>query len=283
MKRFLPCVLAMALTVLITVPALANFTPSVENKPAPEVVKPTPDVVNPDSDDDKPEPGVVPEPEVELKEDTVAIIKDSSSGALVEEVSRAELVITPASEKHSAPVQNITDNLVRAEVQITDADHLGQLTYEVEAALLQAKKENKIPHINDVKVEDLVVRDLFDVSIVRDNQIVAIPNGHTITFCIQTDLSDDVLHFVLRNTVNNEWEVLEEVQAMHNGIITITVDSLGPFAILVDGAANLDVDPSAPESPQTGESVSPVFAAGAVALLCAAAFLHNKGNKRAAD
>lgn len=253
MKRFLTCALTLMLASLLTVPALANFTPSVEAKPAPDVV---------------------------LDGEIAAVIKDGA-GNVVDTVMRPELIITPASEKHEAVAQKITDNLVRAEIRINEIAHVGQLTPELEQALLRAQKENKIPHINDVKVEDLVVRDLFDVSVVRDGQVIAIPNGHTITFSIQTDLSDDVLHFVLHNPVNHDWEVLEEAQAMHDGIITITVDSLGPFAIVVDGAADLDVDPSGPSSPQTGESISPMFAAGAAALLCAAAFLFSKGNKRA--
>lgn len=266
MKRFLTCALTLMMATILTVPALANFTPSVEAKPAPEVVKPDPGVVAPGSD-------------VVLKEDTVAVIKDSN-GVVVDEISELELIITPASEKHDAPAQKITDNLVRAETRIAQIDHLGHLTPELEQALVRAKQENKIPHINEVEIDHLVVRDLFDVSVMRDGQVIAIPNGHTITFSIQTDLSDDVLHFVLHNSVNHEWEVLEEAQAMHDGIITITVDSLSPFAIVVDEAADLDVDPSGPSSPQTGESTSPMFAAGAVALLCAAAFLFHKGSKR---
>lgn len=254
MKRFLTCVLMLMVAMLLSVPALANFTPSVEAKPEPEVVVP--------------EVGIA------------AVIKDSS-GVVVDKVTLPELVITPASKKHEAVAQKITDNLVRAETQIEQLAHVGQLTPELEQALLRAQKENKIPHINDVKVEDLVVRDLFDVSVVRDGQVIAIPNGHTITFAIQTDLSDDVLHFVLHNAVNHDWEVLEEAKAMSNGVITIEVDSLSPFAIVVDGAADLDVDPSGPSSPQTGVGASPLFAAGAMALLCAAAFLFHKGNKYA--
>lgn len=252
MKRFLTCALTLMLATLLTVPAFANFTPSVEAKPAPDVV-----------------------PEGEI----AAVIKDSA-GNVVDTVTRLELIITPASKKHEAVAQKITDNLVRAETRITQIDHLGHLTPELEQVLLRAQKENKIPHISEVKIEDLVVRDLFDVSVVRDGQVIAIPNGHTITFSIQTDLSDEVLHFVLHNAVNHEWEVLEEARAMHDGIITVTVDSLGPFAIVVDGAADLDVDPSGPSSPQTGESTSSMFAVGAVALLCAAAFLFHKGSKR---
>lgn len=253
MKRFLTCTLSLMIATLLAVPAFANFTPSVEAKPAPAVV---------------------------VKEDVAAVIKDST-GNVAEEIAVSELVITSAAEKNGAVHQEIGDNLVRAEKQITKADHLGHLTPNLEKALQNAKKENKIPNIDQVKVEDLVVRDLFDVSVVQDDKIVAIPNGKTITFSIQTNLSDDVVHFVLHNTVNDEWEVLEEAKAMENGVITVVVDSLSPFAIVVDGAANLDVDPAGPSSPQTGVSVSPVYVVGAVALLCAAAFLFNKGSKRA--
>ena len=253
MKRFLTCMLTLMLAVVLTVPALANFTPSVEAKPAPEVVE---------------------------KDQIAAVIKDST-GATVDEITTLELVITPASEKNQAVAEKITDNLVRAEKQIADVEHLGHLTPEMEQALQQAKKENKIPHIDEVNVEDLVVRDLFDVSIVRDGQVIPVPDGHTVTFSIQTDLSDDELHFVLHNPVNHDWEVLEEAEAAHDGIITISVDSLSPFAIVVDQATDLDVDPTAPSSPQTGESTSVLYAVGAVALLCAAVVLFGKGSSRA--
>ena len=253
MKRFLTCALTLMLAVVLTVPALANFTPSVEAKPAPEVVE---------------------------KDQIVAVVKDST-GATVDELTALELVITPASEKHQAVAEKITDNLVRAELQIAGVEHLGHLTVEMEQALQQAKLEKKVPHIDEVSVEDLVIRDLFEVSIVRDGQVVPVPDGHTITFSIQTDLTDDELHFVLHNPVNHDWEVLEEAEAAHDGIITIVVDSLSPFAIVVDQAADLDVDPAGPSSPQTGESTSVLFAVGAVALLCAAVVLFGKGSSRA--
>lgn len=281
MKRILTCALTLTLAVVLTVPALANFTPSVEAKPAPELVKPTPEVINPAPGEDKPGSGEVdPTPDVVLKEDTIAVIKDSAK-CVVEEIPKQELIITPASEKYQAVAEEITDNLVRAEKQIDAVKHLGHLTVEMEQALRQAKQEKKVAHIDEVNIEDLVIRDLFDVSIVREGQVVAIPDGHTITYSIQTDLSDDVLHFVLHNTVNHEWEVLEEAQAMHDGVITVVVDSLSPFAIVVDKEANLDVDPAGPTSPQTGESTSVLFAVGAVALLCAAVVLFGKSSSRA--
>ncbi len=253
MKRFLTCALTLMLAVVLTVPALANFTPSVEAKPAPDVVE---------------------------KDQIAAVIKDST-GAVVDQITAQELVITPASEKYQAVATKITDNLVRAELQISQVEHLGQLTAEMEQALQQAKKEQKVSYIDEVDIDDLVVRDLFDVSLVRDGQVVPVPDGHTITFSIQTDLADDDLHFVLHNPVNHDWEVLEEAEAAHDGIITITVDTLSPFAIAVDQAADLDVDPSGPSSPQTGESTSVLFAVGAVALLCAAVVLFGKGSSRA--
>ena len=45
---------------------------------------------------------------------------------------------------------------------------------------------------------------------------------------------------------NNAWEVVENAK-VENGVLTFTVDSFSPFAIVVDNAA-------AQNSPQTGDN-----------------------------
>ncbi len=117
MKHFLTCVLTLMMAVLLAVPAFAdNFTPSVEAKPAPEVV-----------------------PNGEI----AAVIKDSN-GTVVDEITVSELVITPASEKHEAVAQKITDNLVRAETQIIGIEHVGHLTPELEQELVRAQNNGAV-------------------------------------------------------------------------------------------------------------------------------------------
>lgn len=201
--------LALVLAMLTVSVSAANFTPSVEQKPAPTV--------------------------------TSATASDGSA---------LEVVVTPVSEKDSAVAAEITQKLEQAYAQVQAAATLSDLTPDIVTVLAQLDPS--------LDVTDLVVRDLFDISLTDGTDY-----DGAITVKIQTDLAEGTTVLVLHNYEGDQWEVLapEKVSLDSNGVLTITVDSLSPFAIVVDSGAST----IAGTSPQTGETVS-----GAAVLVSAA-------------
>lgn len=258
MKKILTSFMTMALVVTLSAPAYAAFTPSAEAKVAPEVITST----------------------GSNGQEIAATIQDTKIGTVAQEVPTSELAVTSVAEKHKATVADITTMLTNAENKVKNAKVLTELTTDLSAALDAAKKNSTSSAIQKVTMEDLVVSDLFDISYIRDNAIQMIPDEHNIVFTIKTKLSQNDLFFVLHNYEDDKWEVVEDVKLAADGKLTITVDSLSPFAIVVDKTAYQAVDPSGPDSPKTGEVVNYAYLTGVVALLGAAAFLCLKGAKR---
>ena len=203
--------LVLALAMLTVSASAANFTPSVERKPAPTV--------------------------------TSAVTADGTA---------IDLVVTPVSAKDSAASPEIAEKLESAYAQIQAAASLTDLVPDIGTAL------SKID--SSLSVSDLVVRDLFDISYTDGSDATG-----SVTAKLQTDLAAGTPVLVLHNYEGTNWEVLptENVSLDNNGVLTITVDSLSPFAIVVPASANT----SSGTSPQTGESISNA------ALLASAAFI----------
>ena len=212
MKKFASLIALVLVLAMLTVSAsAANFTPSVERKPAPTVIS----AVTPDG-------------------------------------TAIDIVITPVSEKDSAVAAEITEKLENAYAQVQAAASLADLAPDIGNVL--AKLDPSL------SVSDLVVRDLFDISYTDGSDY----NG-PITVKLQTDLAEGTPVLVLHNYEGTSWEVLptENVSLDGNGVLTITVDSLSPFAIVVPTSATT----SSGTSPQTGEGISNA------ALLASAAFI----------
>lgn len=259
MKKILVSSLTLLLCLAMAVTAFAaNFTPSVESKPAPELVMLT------DSNGNQ-----------------VSAIVTDAEGNEVALPEGVELVITPTSEKNTTPVDEISAMLLQAEEQIAKAANLGELTKEMLTALEEKKAAN--PAFAGVALEDLVVRDLFDVSFVRDGKTLEqlLQAGYSVTFAVETDLTEEDLYFILHNHTEKEWEVVKDVQ-IEDGIMTVTMGSLSPVAIVVNGGESLAVDPDAPSSPETGSSFPTGYLAGAIILAGAAVVLFVKARKQKA-
>lgn len=255
MKKVLISIMTVALVAALTAPVYATFTPSAETKAAPEVI--------------------------DQADGIAAIITDAATGAQVKDVINRELVITPVAKKQDAPTAGITQNLDRAETQIKRAEELTDLTPDLREALDEAKQDALASSaIQNVRIDDLAVSDLFDVTYLVNGKETPIGEGNKITFTIKTNLTKDETFFVMHNYKDNEWEMVEDVKLADNGNLTITVDSLSPFAIIVDKTAYLTPDPAGPSSPKTGEMPNYAYLASTVALLTCAAFLCMKGTKR---
>lgn len=254
MKKVLISIMTVALFAALTAPVYAEFTPSAETKAAPEVVT---------------DGGVA------------AVITSAASGATVKDVSGSELSITSIARKNQAPTAAIEQQLTQAELQIKNADELTDLTPDLRAALDAAKQEASAGNaIQNVRIDDLAVSDLFDVTYMLGGQKTSIGEGNKITFTVKTNLTKNDIFFVLHNYAGNEWEVVDDTELADNGDLTITADSLSPFAIVVDKTAYITVNPAGPNSPKTGEMTNYAYLASTVALLTCAAFLCMKGTKR---
>ena len=256
MKKILASMMVVAMIALMVMSAYAAFTPSAQSKAAPEIV---------------------------TKDDVAATITDQND-QVVKDVGYAELIITPVAKKDEAKFQNITDHLDSAEVQIRRTDDLSDLTPDLTTALNIAKQNAPANDpIQDVDTDDLAVCDLFDVSYYVNGIESDIGEGNKITFTVRTKLTKDMLFFVLHNYTGDKWEVVDDVKLADNGDLTVTVNSLSPFSLVVDRLAYLgieDVDPGTPVSPKTGETTNYVYLVGTIALLVCAAGICLKGTKR---
>ena len=261
MKKIFVVLTAILLSMCLTMPALAaGFTPSVESKPAPELVQMT------DSNGNQ----------------KTAIIKDAD-GNEVAIPENVELVVTATSEKDKSPVSDVQEMLTRAEEQIKNAANLGELTPDLAAALEEAKANLQDQAVQSVTIEDLVVQDLFDVSFIKDGKTLEklLQEGQSVTFAIQTNLTNDDLFFVLHNYSDTNWEVVKDIKLQDDGVLEITLTGgLSPIAIVVDGAANLETDPEGPNSPQTGDELPVAYLMCAAIFGVAAAFLFSKARKQ---
>ncbi len=241
-KRIIGLLLAGILALSVSAPALAvEFTPSVENKEAPEIVMQT------DS----------------TGAECVAIIRDADGKELIG-VPAGDLIVTPLSSADEAAAAT-KEALNSANAQLQSVSNLSELSSDLETVI----KENSA----DLKVEDLVVRDLFDVSVTGKYAEYLNRDGASITIRFKLLADADSLAAVLHNVEGTTWETVSNDRIKRNDDYTadVTLFSLSPIAFLFD-AGVLHVDPNAPDSPQTGEPVSYAawFAVGGVIVLAAA-------------
>lgn len=219
--------LAMIL-VMLAVPALAvDFTPSVENKPAPEIVIMTDKTGAP-----------------------VAAIIYNAQGEEVIGVPVGELIVTPVAEADGAEAE-ISDALKKAYAQIQAAGSVADLVPNIEQILSQFGI--------DAKASDLVVRDLFDVSVFGTYKEYLEQGDNTVTIRFNLNLDPKVSLLVLHNYSGSDWEVISKDRVKRNadGSVDVTFSSLSPVAFVVDGS-EVPVDPNGPNSPQTGSNGLPV-------------------------
>ena len=239
-------VLPIAVTLAVPASAAVNFTPSVEQKPAP--------TVDPITDSNGNE--------------VSAIIRDQN-GEEVHGVSidSGELIVTPISQASQA-AQAISEMLTKAYEQIQQADTIADL----------------VPTIGDflqtigsaAQVADLVVRDVFDVSLTGTAAEYLAQEGNNITLRFDVGVAPSATLIVLHNYEGSNWEIIPDDRVVQNadGTVDVTFDSLSPIAFVVDSTetdTSASTDANAPTSPQTGDSsLPPVAGAGLIALGCVA-------------
>lgn len=239
-------VLLIAVTLAAPASAAVNFTPSVEQKPAPTV-----DTVTDSSGNQ-----------------VSAIIRDQN-GEEVHGVSidSGELIVTPISQASQA-AQAISEMLTNAYEQIQQADTIADLVPTIGDFLQTIGSASQ--------VADLVVRDVFDVSLTGTAAEYLAQEGNNITLRFDLGLAPSATLIVLHNYEGSNWEIIPDDRVVQNadGTVDVTFDSLSPIAFVVDSTetdTSASIDADAPTSPQTGDSsLPPVAGAGLIALGCVA-------------
>lgn len=240
-------VLLIAVTLAAPASAAVNFTPSVEQKPAPTVDPIT------DSNGDQ----------------VSAIIRDQNGGEVHGvSIDSGELIVTPISQASQA-AQAISEMLTKAYEQIQQADTIADLVPTI-GDFLQSIGNTV------TQVDDLVVRDVFDVSLTGTAAEYLAQEGNNITLRFDVDISPSATLIVLHNYEGSNWEIIPDDRVVQNadGTVDVTFDSLSPIAFVVDSTetdTSASTDANAPTSPQTGDSsLPPVAGAGLIALGCVA-------------
>lgn len=239
-------VLLIAVTLAAPASAAVNFTPSVEQKPAPSV-----------------------DPITDSNGNQVSAIIRDQNGEEVHGVSidSGELIVTPISQVSQA-AQAISEMLTNAYEQIQQADTIADLVPTIGDFLQTIGSASQ--------VADLVVRDVFDVSLTGTAAEYLAQEGNNITLRFDVGVAPSATLIVLHNYEGSNWEIIPDDRVVQNadGTVDVTFDSLSPIAFVVDSTetdTSASIDADAPTSPQTGDSsLPPVAGAGLIALGCVA-------------
>ena len=239
-------VLLIAVTLAAPASAAVNFTPSVEQKPAPTV-----------------------DPITDSNGNQVSAIIRDQNGEEVHGVSidSGELIVTPISQASQA-AQAISEMLTNAYEQIQQADTIADLVPTIGDFLQTIGSASQ--------VADLVVRDVFDVSLTGTAAEYLAQEGNNITLRFDVGVAPSATLIVLHNFEGSNWEIIPDDRVVQNadGTVDVTFDSLSPIAFVAastepDTSASTDANPAT--SPQTGDSsLPPVAGAGLIALGCVA-------------
>ena len=229
---------------MLVVPALAaEFVPSVEYKDGPELV------------------------EYKLEE--------------VDTPCRT-IVVVPYSDIH---LDDIIDE-DKMDVEYEASEKIEETIRESLKNALEELKDNLIHHLvrgfdeiwekvtGGAPLENAIVSDIFEIALVcGEADALKTDEKVTVSFTFEGIGPDDKFVVVHKPTGSDEW-IVEDHTIDENGVITMTVDKLSPFAIVKDSgkAPSSDVD-----SPQTGvEALSMTLAIGTVLLAGAAVVLVKK-------
>lgn len=235
MKKLLAVLMCLALTAALLLPVTAaEFTPSVSGKDAPDIVP----VVGPDG------------------REYAGVIYDKD-GNVIAYVPASQIIITPISAIDSA-LPEIQERLQAAFDALSGTDDLTEIYGDIESLL------------NGVDVNDLVVRDLFDVHVIGEYADLLAQEGNTLVVTFNLDSDSALLAAVLHYLGANGWLGIKGASLVRDGkYVTLTISSVGTLAFLFDNG-KLDVDPNGPTSPETGLSADFTTAYLTVAALAVA-------------
>lgn len=207
MKKALSLILALMLTATMATSAVAaNFTPSVTGKDAPDVVTTT--VISKDG----------------KKTSYIGQIVDKD-GKAVKKVEKSKITITPVSQskKASKETQKVLDQAYK---HVKEAKTLKDLAPDIEKHLKSLSK--------NLKVSDMVVRDLFNISIDKNTEkLLTEGAGVQLTFKLGVKAKDKIV--CMRSIGDGKWEVIDASKIKNNkdGTVTVEVAGSGPIIFAV--------------------------------------------------
>lgn len=237
---------------LLTVSALAaDFIPSAERQDGPELVG---------------------------KDDSTGKIVVgtiyNADGTVYRDVYLEELIITS--------VWHLSDDVDEA-IKSTLLDAKNELESKTWSEILADFGAQWKAVTNGAPVDNAIISDIFDVRLI-DSLSGELISGRKLTFTIKAQGIDADTLFLLihKPTGANGWKV-ENKTIDGQSVITITVESLSPFAVIKDTGAAPAVTPDAPDSPQTGvEARSYVLPVIGLVLIAGAAVVVTKKVRNAA-
>ena len=183
-------------------------------------------------------------------------------------------MITSGSKRGSAPVGEITVMIDEGEEEIRAAKNVGELAPDMITELEKLKASSSDPAIQALEIEDLVVSNLFDISLLLNGELITqVPPGQTIKFRLQTDFKPGDVFFVLLNCDDEGWKLVDAAVVDENGVLTITASTLCCMAFVTPGyGQHPDDGGDEPTSPQTGyPDLRVLLAVGGVCIAAAAA------------
>lgn len=225
----------LAVFMLSTTVLADNFTPSVEQKDSPEVITTT-----------------------DSKGDEVAAIITDSENKEVVGVPVGEIIVTSVAKVSNAD-EEVKEVLKAAQEQIKKVAKIEELIPEQKEELTKAVEDAGL------KVENLVVRDLIDVTLTGTYKDHLETEGNIITLTFKLGIGANEFLKVLHNYEGDKWEMIAEdrVKIMENGDVSVTFDSLSPIAFVVDKAEHT----GAVEEPTTPWFVYALIAAAVVVVV----------------
>lgn len=196
MRKIISVITAILVCAVLVCPVLAasEFVPSISYKGTPSVVK----------------------FETPTGTDAVAAIRDAS-GEITHYMEESCMKLTPV-----ATAVDDTEIPAAAKTELLS----------IYAALNDGSM--KLPYSSDVKAEDMVIRDLFDVSWLcsHDHHAALVPEGVTVEMTFNLGVAKDATISVMTYK-NNAWGEIAKVVNNGDGTITCTFESLCPVAISV--------------------------------------------------
>ena len=237
MKKLMTLFLALALAASLTVPALASFTPSVENKGKPTVI----DAVFEDGTDAGSYLRVTAYSERNTSDNAAVAIKKILEDAHTEVKSAGRL------DSLTADVNTwLTDNHAGVKAEDLLVSDLFDVSFVQGGNLLEG-----------MPASHKTVTITFQLTVPVENVLLV--------------LHKDGSSWELKNSKNTaQYEKIGKDQ------VKVTFDSLSPVVFAID-SAEFHVDPNGPTSPQTGEISPVVVIAGmTIVAACAAAYVVRK-------
>lgn len=271
--------LALLLSLCLTTFA-ADFTPSVEAKPAPEIVE--------YKFDGNPVAALFVDENGNVLDGVPSYNPDASDDIMeLVLVSYADILNGASSDKgiSDAVLPGVSEGILSAIEQIQAVSTVAELS-EGLGEQIQAKIDEFFgDSAEKINLDEVDVSDVFDASVIMNKaEILHTLNGRKIRFRLKpNNFKKGDFFILLHNTEGKEWRVENDTYWENEDTLVITTDRLSAFAFVVEKQPDLSVDPDGPQSPQTGNAVNSNFLYVGISAVCilAAGYFFVKAAKKA--